>query len=466
MTISLDGGSLTLADLVRASAGAPVTADPAALTRMAELARAADEIAARRPVYGRTTGVGANRTLALGPTARDPGLALLRSHAVSAGEPRPPERVRAMLVVRANQLLAGGSGASPEIAAGLLALLADDDLPPVRELGGLGTGDLGVLATVGLALVRRGVEIGTRDALPLMSSNAATLADAALAVEALTDLATLALQVAAATFTAVDGNAEAFSLQVERVTPFDGARQVARAMREMTAGTVVAPARIQDPFALRTLPQVHGTLFDALARAADTITRLANAPSENPVFDAHDVAHHGGFHAATLTIALDGVRLAALAAARLARVRLGLLCEPLMTTLPPFLGDPTRPGASGVLALEYVSGSALGDLHLLAQPAATASVSVSRGVEEDASFASLAGRSALAAVPALRTVVAAELLAALRALRMRDRPIPAVWASLVADLDDDLDDRDLTPDLDRIDLALQDRSVRRSVAGR
>ena len=126
-----------------------------------------------------------------------------------------------------------------------------------------------------------------------------------------------------------------------------------------------------------------------------------------------------------------------------------------MTTLPPFLGDPAAPGASGVLALEYVSGSALGDLHLLASPAAAVSVSISRGVEEDASFASLSARAALASVPSLRTTIATELLAGLRALHLRDRPVPARWADLAAALSTDLGDRDLTADLDLVDAVLR-----------
>ena len=343
-----------------------------------------------------------------------------------------------MLAIRCStNLLPAASGVAPSVLEALVAMLADDDLPPVRELrGDRAPATCRPSPPPRLTLIGRGVAFDENDALPFMS--AATPPPSPTPRSPSHDLdgarRRLRCSVAAMTFTAVDGNAEAFSPLVEQATPFPGAREVCPdACASWSAGC--APARIQDPFALRALPQVHGVLLDALRTSRPTRRRgWSNARVGEPGLrvDPPAVAHHGGFHAAALTIALDGVRLATLAAARLARVRLGLLCEPLMTTLPPFLGDPTRPGASGVLALEYVAGSALGDLHLLAQPAATASVSVSRGVEEDASFASLAGRAALAAVPSLRTVVATELLAALRALRMRDRPVPAGWAGLVA----------------------------------
>lgn len=456
MAITLDGSALTLLDVVRVSRGAPVAVDPAARDAVAATRDAADAVAGGREVYGRSTGVGANRGIVVDASAPGAGAGLLASHAVAAGPRRSPERVRALLAVRANQLLAGGSGADPAVVDGLVALLTDGPLPPVRELGGLGTGDLAALATVGLALIERGVEMTAGDALPLMSSNAASLADAALAVEALTALAGVALEVAALTFTAVDGNPEAFSPLVDRVTPFAGARFVAATLRTLVDGAVATPARIQDPYALRTMPQVHGPLLDALARASTTVTRLVNAPTENPVFDADGgIAHHGGFHAAYLGGALDAVRLALLGAARLSTARLALLVASPYTGLPPFLADPDAPGASGVLALEYVAGSALGDLQLLAAPTGTTTASVSHGAEEDASFAALAARAALDTVNAYRTVLATELLAALRALRMKGRPVPSRWATLVAELGTDLADRDLTADLDAVESHLR-----------
>ena len=115
-----------------------------------------------------------------------------------------------------------------------------------------------------------------------MSSNAAVLADAALAVADLDRLARSAVVIAAMDFAAVRGNAEAFSPAVEVATPFPGSRWVSRTMRELI-GPEVEPARIQDPFSLRTFPQVHGALMDRLAFAEEVIVTMANSPSENPI---------------------------------------------------------------------------------------------------------------------------------------------------------------------------------------
>ena len=465
--MDLDGSSLTNADVAQVAAGG-------ATVRVTTMARAlaarahADQAAERRLIYGRSTGVGGNRLVPLDnrqPTSEgDPALALLRSHASSLGALRSPQRVRATLVIRLNQLAAGGSGVDPQVIDGLARMVNADALPPIRELGSVGTGDLAALATTALALLGElptsaplpgVVPVGIGDALPLLSSNAATIADAVLAGLALRHLADASLTIAAATYAGVNGNPEAFSPVVEQVTPFPGARQVCRTMR-----TLIAPAepgvRIQDPYALRALPQVHGPLLDALNTLEDITQRLANTPSENPVFLPEDeVAHHGGFHMAYLAQALDRVRLALAQAAQLSLGRLSMLCDPAMTGLPAFLGDG-RPGASGVMTVEYVSASALGTLRALASPASLQTVTLAHGVEEDASFASLAARQALDAVPAYRSVLAGELVAAVRCLRMHNVAPRALisWLADCRDLDPTLADRDLTADLARAEQLL------------
>jgi histidine ammonia-lyase len=456
----LDGSSLTVTDIARVAAGGL----PVRVTSMARAlaARAyADQTAARRPVYGRSTGVGGNRLIPLEdpqPAAPgDPALALLRSHASSLGPLRSPERVRATLVIRLNQLAAGGSGVDPKVIDGLAAMIGNDALPPIRELGGVGTGDLAALATTALALVGEAktsnplsepVTFGIGDALPLLSSNAATIADATLASAALRDLARQSLIIAAASFAGVNGNPEAYSPVVELVTPFPGAQEVCRTMRELI--DVDQPiSRIQDPYALRALPQVHGPLLDALDTLDAVVEKLVSAPSENPVFLPHEeVAHHGGFHVAYLAQALDALRLALAQAAQLSLSRLSMLCDPAMTGLPAFLGDG-RPGASGVMTVEYVVASALSSLRALATPASLQTVTLSHGVEEDASFASLAARQALDSVPIFRSVLAGELLAASRCLRVRNlEPVGlAEWVQRCSVLDASTADRDLTADL-------------------
>jgi histidine ammonia-lyase len=482
--IVVDGRSLTAAQIAEVGAGGVSVSVAAAATERAVASREfADEVAAQRPIYGRSTGVGANRTVALDPAGRHlAALSLLRSHATSAGALRSPRRVRAMLVVRLNQLASGGSGADPALLESVRALLAADALPPVRELGSIGTGDLSALAVTALTLlgelppldggagpssmeqarsplVNATFEIS--DALPFISSNAATIADAALALVDLHRLASAALVVTALSLVAVDGNVEAFAPVVEQVTPFEGARAVCRTIRSLVSlppGSGDRPAaRIQDPFGLRVVPQVHGALLDALTTLENVVGLMANAPSENPVLSAEfGFAHHGGFHSATLAQALDAAALAAAQSGQLSLARLNMLAEPALTGLPPFLGDG-MPGASGVMIVEYVVAAALSELRAAATPASLQTVTLSRGVEEDASFASLAASQLAQAAASYRTILAGELVAAVRAIRLRETsPRPASLGQLgpafergsgLGDGETSTADRNLTADL-------------------
>jgi histidine ammonia-lyase len=492
--LSIDGRTLTC-DRLAARVDGPVRVrlSVAARRRSEASFRAAAAAVTQRQVYGRTTGVGANRAIGVDAADLVAGaqhtLGLLRSHATSAGPLRSPTRVRATLVVRLNQLAAGGSGISMTAIDALTAMINADALPPIREHSGIGTGDLTALATAALGLLGEvpltrplpPVLLGVHDALPFFSSNAATLADAAIATARLRVLAQAGLAVAALTGTAVSANLEAFGPVVERATPGPGARRVCRTILALSdpdgtglpasgapglsglglsglSGVPGVPGgRIQDPFAMRCLPQVNGLLLDALDRLDQVVSGHLNVAAENPVIVSSPddrmpavVAHHGGFHIPAVSLACDSAAIAVAQSVPLLLGRLAMLVDPAATGLPAFLGDGT-PGASGVMMLEYLAASALADLRSAASPASLGSVTLSRGMEEHASFASQAAVQLLETADAYATALACELLAAVRAVRMRGLPVPeAGWGAVLracAELGDATADRDLTADL-------------------
>jgi histidine ammonia-lyase len=473
VVLVLDGRSLTCHDIAAAAHGRRrlALADDV-LERVAAAHDRSLELVASRHVYGRTTGVGANKDVTVGEPGAAHVRALLRSHATTSGPRRAPERVRGTLVVRLHQLAAGASGVSAEVVDAFLGMVQADALPVVRELGSVGTGDLAPLAAAALALsgeaetsrpVPRTVAFTVHDALPFLSSSAATVADSALAQQELERLARAGVVVAALTSTAVRGNPEAFSEPVESRSPFEGTRRVCRWLRGLV-DTSQPGVRIQDPYGLRTLPQVQGALLDALAHLAHVTEAVANHPAENPMVVVHDgppdpardIPHNGAFALAPLATALDTARSAVVQAAQLSSARQALLVEPGFTGLPPFLSDGT-PGSSGVMPLEYVAASALAQLRLLATPVATQTAVLSRGAEDDASFASTGALAALQTLGPLRALLACELVAAVRAVRLQQRPDGAgtpVPSSLhralevCGSLPDDVSDRDLTDDLD------------------
>ncbi|MEY9871769.1 histidine ammonia-lyase [Streptacidiphilus sp. MAP12-33] len=437
----LTGGDLTAAD-VAALARRRVNAvlDPGACERVRAARVAALRVTARKRVYGHTTGVGVNRTTDVPAEAADAfGMNLLRSHSGGIGPVVPDEHARAMLAVRLNQLLGAGSALGLDVVDRMGQALASGHVPAVHAYGAVGTADLSALGELGLTLAGElpwhggapgaqapaPVALTHWDALPLMSSSALTIGQTALAA---TDLRTLLDRiplVAALTLTAVRGSAEPYADAVHARRPHPGATRLAARMRGLLAAADWQPPLVQDPFGLRCLPQVHGAALEA-ADALDRILGVElNAAAENPLLDAEgfDYHHHGGFHQAGLALAGDQYRLALLGTAQLSTARLGTLADPAFTGLAPYLAADVE-GSSGIMITEYAAQSALAELRSFAQPVTLGHAVLSRGVEEHSSFASTGARRLLDSVEPFRLVLACELLAAVRALRLRDT-VPA-----------------------------------------
>jgi histidine ammonia-lyase len=435
--VTVDGATLGCAAVAAvARRGTPVAVAPDGLARAVASRDAALKAVGRYAFYGRTTGVGANNKVTVLP-GHGHGLRLLRSHASGAGEPVPADVARGALAIRLNQLAAGGSGADPAWLGAVSDALNAGLAPQFPVLGAIGTGDLTGLAATALALIGerpwRGADgwvtrallppgVADTDALAFLSSNAVTLAQAVLAYQDLAALLDAELHVAALSHLAVSGSAQPYAERVQAARPHPGRAATARRLRELLGPDAERPgARVQDPYGLRALPQVHGPAVDALAHVERVLRTDLNAAAENPLVDAGSgqVLHNGNFHGAYLALALDAARLAVCADAALSPARLAALTEPERTGLRPFLaGGPE--GSSGIMVLEYTTSAALADLRGLAAPASLGTAVLSRGAEEHAAFSPQAARAAAAMVPRLRTMLACELVAAVRALRQRD----------------------------------------------
>lgn len=460
--IAVNGSGLNC-DVVSAVArdGAFVTVTPQAIERARQSWEVVQEVAARRPVYGRTTGVGANRDVTIEDDDAH-GLRLLRSHSGGAGPLMSAEHVRAMLVVRLNQMAAGGSGVDPGVLEALSDVINRWLIPPIPAYGAIGTGDLTALASTALCLIGERPWQGgasaalfalrSADALAFISSNAATLGESALACHDVAGLLRVSIPVTALSLLAVHGSAEAYAVPVHAVCPHPGRRRVANTMRGLLDEETIAPARIQDPYGYRAFPQVHGPAVDAAEHAETVVNREINAASENPLVDVanHTVWHNGNFHTAYVGLALDAIRAAMFQTAALSAARLGTLVEPAFTGLDPFQAAPGEPG-SGIMILEYVAHSAIADIRRLATPSALGSAVLSRGVEEHAGFSTQSARATTEAVTAYRIVLACELVAAVRALRMQGRApsgrLGEVFARAVEVLDARVEDRALDGDI-------------------
>jgi histidine ammonia-lyase len=445
--IVIDGATLTPAavDAV-ARRGRAVELAPDARERNATARDAIEALLERgEPLYGATTGVGALRDRAIGDADRERfQWNLLRSHAVSAGRALAPELVRAGMVVRANQLGAGGAGTAPALLDGLIAALNDGVTPLTRELGSLGTGDLPGLADIALVLLGEGqvwrdgdlvdataprepIKLGLRDALGFMSSNAMTAGHAALlSVDART-LHERWLEVAALSFEALDADPVVLDARVQAGRGARGQAAVAERMRELLAGAPLdprAPDRlVQDPYPFRVLPQVDGVANDALRALEDVLARELNARSENAMIDEGRAFPTGNFHAAELGAALDGLRAAFAHSASLIAGRVSAILDPRMSGLTPFLAADPGPD-SGHMMLEYTAHAAAAEARSMVSPMAAQSVWASLGVESHASLAATAAARTAELLHAMSVLVATEMVVAVRALRIGGR-VPA-----------------------------------------
>jgi histidine ammonia-lyase len=467
--IILDGRRARAAHITDiALSGIPVSLGATGLDRATASHAAAKEIVNRRPVYGRNTGVGANRDEGVAADdAETHGLRLLRSHAGGIGPLLPAPQIRAMLAIRANQILAGGGGLQPAFAETLAKALNSGHLPEVHETGGIGTGDLTALAETGLTIIGERPWTGGRgappapialesgDALAFFSSGALTIGQAALGWSETTSLLRATQVVAALSLLAVNGGVEPFDEQVHAGRPHPGQVAVAAEMRRLLGTQARVPARIQDPYGYRCFPQVHGPAVEAAGALERVLDIEINSAAENPLICAADLTahHHGGFHQATLGLTLDYLRVALLHTAHLSTARLATLVEPAFTGLRPFLAEGAS-ASSGVMILEYSANSALAQLRNAAYPAALGHAVLSRGVEEHASFAAQSARQFAAAAAAYRLVLACELVAVVRALRRRgptldpSAPTATAFAEVAPRLDPDGEDRSLSVDVE------------------
>jgi len=475
--VVLDGRTLDVEGVV---AVARQAARPFVAPGAIEAATRAGATLAALPAYGRSTGVGANRELLVDPTDHGHDLRLWLSHAGGSGPLLDEEAVRAMLAIRLNQVLTGRTGMSAPCAQAVAAAVASDALPAVARYGGVGTGDLTALASLGLCLAGRRpwwrlagpapsvFEPHRGDGLALPSSNALTAGVAALAAHDLEEICRAAVVVAAMTCLATGASTDAFAPGVwadPSGGPPSGAARVAAMLSELLHGP---GERLQDPYALRAAPVWHGPLVAALEELAVTVHKEINRSTENPLVDEAGGRwlHHAAIISTELATRLDGVRAALVPAANGSLSRTRLLHTPSVTGLAPFLAVGP-PGSSGTMIVEYGAAAAAAELAQAATPSALAWTTLSIGQEDGASFATQGALAARRAADAFRAVVASELVVAARALRISgwpgadqlaraSGPLAAGVHLVMETLPDQPVDHDLGPELEAAARLLRD----------
>jgi histidine ammonia-lyase len=460
------GRPLTLEHVVSvARHGAPVILDEEALQRIRRAREYVDRLLAEeRNAYGITTGFGKLAQVRVSPEdVRRLQRNLIVSHAVGVGEPLPTEVVRAMLLLRAQSLSFGHSGAREEVVTLLLRMLDAGVHPVIPGQGSVGaSGDLAPLAHMALTLIGEGeaeyggktmpsrealaaaglapVELHAKEGLALINGTQAMCSLGALAVFDAERLAGVADVIGAMTLEAVEGTLAAFDERVVAVRTHPGAAECAWNVRSVGAGSEIHAShadcpKVQDAYSLRCMPQVHGASRDALRHAREVLEREMNSVTDNPLLFPDDdrVISGGNFHGQPIALVLDYAKLAIAELGNISERRVAHLMDPALSGLPAFLVRQAGLD-SGLMITQYTAASLANENKALAWPASSDSIPTSANQEDHVSMGMTSARHLRRTLENVQWIVAIELLCAAQGLDLRAplAPAPGTGAALSA----------------------------------
>lgn len=459
--VVVDGASLTLGDVVDvARHGRAVQVSEVALEGMLRSSGVVGEIVARNEVvYGVTTGFGKLADIAIPPhRLAELQVNLVRSHASGVGAMLSEEEVRAMMLLRANVIAKGYSGARPDLVLLLASMLNAGLYPPVPEQGSVGaSGDLAPLAHLALSLIGEGVlhqrgetgpaaemlrrnglapvALGPKEGITLINGTQAHTAIAALLVHDSERLWHAAHVAAAMSLEALRGTPVPFDTRIQNARGQWGQKQSASVMRELLAESEIREShrtgdrRVQDPYCLRCVPQVYGPVADALEWIAAVVGRELNAATDNPlVCDDGEILSGGNFHGQAVAMALDFLAIGLTNLAVMSERRTDRLVHPdLNEGLPPFL-SPDAGTNSGFMMAQVTAAALASECKVLAHPASVDTIPTDGSKEDVVPMAMGAALKARRVAANVRYAVAIELMCGAQGLDFRAPLRPGVGA--------------------------------------
>lgn len=373
---------------------------------------------------------------------------LVMSHACGAGELVPDEIVRIMLLLKIQSLSYGYSGVRLEVVERLMALYNADALPVVYQLGSLGaSGDLAPLAHLSLPLLGMGevvlggqrmtaaqalaqlgltpLKLQAKEGIALLNGTQFSTAYGLWAVLMAKRLLGLASLTAALSCDAFDCHTQPFDERLHQIRPHEGQVKVAAQMLALLAGSDIgqqAKAQVQDPYAFRCIPQVHGASWDTYSHVARVITTEINSVTDNPnVFpDSDGILSGGNFHAQPIALVLDFLAIALAEIGSISERRTYQLISG-QRGLPTFLTP--KPGLhSGLMIPQYTAASIASQNKQYCTPASIDSIVSSNGQEDHVSMAANAATKLYRVVNNVADLLAIEWMTAAQALEFR-RPL-------------------------------------------
>lgn len=446
-TIVLDGTSLTCDQLVRvANRQAKISIPQEAKDRIIEGREVVQSVVASGASgYGINTGVGSQKDFQVAADSMgDYNRRLARAHATHAGGAiLPKSRVRAALVVLANEFSLGLSGVSEPLVQLITDQINDAEMPEVSSYGTVGAADLIPMSQIANWLqskpeaLERGIP-GPKETLSLINTNAITLAagaEALMEARAILDLANLSVAFALEAFRA---NLNSVCEKVNLAHRRSGQDQVSAEIRQHLHNSALwqegAARRIQDPLSFRCASQIQGALKELLDRAVEVWDQELNSVTDNPIVDTQDqcVRSHGNMDSTRMTLAIDGLRQVFAKMLDISGERLHKQQWTEFSGLPTGFADANSPlGGVQFLNLGHLSASLITSAKIWAAPSLLLSVGqLADGVEDTASHALHSVADFERILEAARLVLTIEILVSIWAINKRGLSVDSLGENL------------------------------------
>ncbi|MCV6628912.1 MAG: histidine ammonia-lyase [Flavobacteriaceae bacterium] len=442
-----------------------------------------DEIVAeKKTVYGINTGFGSLCTTTISEEdTKTLQSNILQSHSVGVGEPIATETAKLMLILKLQSLCQGHSGIALDTIDRILWMIENDCIPVVPSQGSVGaSGDLAPLSHLFLPLLGKGkvvyqgktqdtaavytqlglnpIALGPKEGLALINGTQFILAHAVLVVERLQQSLNQADLIAALMIEGLQGSVKPFYKELHDLRPYDGNRHVAARIFDWLQGSEnnhhhADCDRVQDPYSLRCIPQIHGASRNAWRHLKDLVEIELNAATDNPIIIDKELTISGGsFHGQPLAMALDYACLAASEIGNVSDRRIYLALEGA-PGLPKLLMNSTGLN-SGFMILQYTSAALSSENKSLCFPASADSIPTSMGQEDHVSMGSISARKTLRVIDNVQKILGIELMCAAQAFEFR-RPLKSnpvlekVWETVREEVSFADTDRIFAPDMEK-----------------
>ena len=456
--LELQGQQLSLQQIVDVALGREhVSLGAEARARVEQARQVVQNIVTEgRTVYGVNTGFGKLSDVSIAQSdLLQLQLNLVRSHSCGLGDPLPEAEARAMMLLRANVLACGFSGARPLVIETLVAMLEKGVTPVIPEKGSVGaSGDLAPLSHLALAAIGEGevfykgerlaastaleqaqiapLQLEVKEGLALLNGTQAMGAVGALALHRAEQLVRLADVAGAMTLEALRGTPVAFDERIHNARPHAGQLAVAAHLRELLQESEIRQShldndpRVQDAYSVRCMPQVHGAVRTAVNHAKQVVEIESGSATDNPLVfsESGEVLSGGNFHGAPLALVFDYAAMALTDLISITERRIDRLVNPDSNEgLPPFL--TSQPGiSSGFMMLQVTAVALLNEAKVLAHPASIDNVPTDGGKEDHVSMGMTAATKLRSIVKLAEFTTAIELMAAAQGLEHRAPLVP------------------------------------------